>query len=738
MAGARRIEGAAKVTGRTRYTQDLRPGGLLHGKLVLSQHAAARIVGVDASAAVAVPGVHAVLTAADLRPVDASGPDRPLARDRVFYVGQPVAAVVADTARAAADGAAQVLVEYEPLPAVIGLDAALRPDAPRVLPEDEGQSDDASLHGGSTAAEHEEEDLPVNVTSVARFRRGDADGALRQSDVVVEGTWQMPAAHQAFIETHVALAEPDGAGGVIVSTSTQGLQNARNDLIKVLKLPAGRVRVIPMPVGGGFGGKFYLALEPLAALLALRTNRPVLLEYTRNEEFMAGRAAPSCRMEVSLGARRDGTMTGLKARVRFDNGAAAGWHGGISGMLMGSIYRFTGVDYAAYEVATNRTPADAFRAPGGTQAFFALESAVDMLAEKLDLDPLELRLRNAVREGDPIVDGTTWPRVGFVDALEAARRHPLYAQPTEDGEVVGVAAGCWYGAHGAAAVGCRVEADGSFTFQIGSIDISGSSTGLALVAAEALGVSLDRINLEVGDSGSAPQAPGSGGSAVTVSMAPAVRLAAEEARRQIFENAADELEAAAEDLEIADGDVRVKGVPDRGVALLQVASGAGGRPPVHAIGRANAQEQSPGFTVHVARVKVDGETGDWRVTAYAAFQDVGHAVNPPEIEGQVHGGATQGLGRALGEALEHDADGQPRVGSFLDYQLPTIDQIPSFDVHLIEVPSENPIGARGVGEPPNTPGPAVIANAIARATGVRPFEIPIRAEWLAEVSRAQG
>jgi CO/xanthine dehydrogenase Mo-binding subunit len=730
MPGARRIDGIGKVTGATRYTQDFRLAGLLHAKLVLSQLPAARIVRVDTTAARAVPGVVDVLTSGDLPEVDAAGPDQPLAVDRVFYVGQPVAAVLATSAAAAADAAQLVEVEYEALPAVVDVESALKPDAPRVLPERAEGYDDASLHGGGGGEEEEPEDLPTNVSSVARQRRGDAQAALSASDVAVEGSWQMPGAHQGFLETHTVIAAPEAGGGVSVWTPTQGHRFARNDLVKLLKLPAGKVRVVSMPVGGGFGGKFLL-LEPIAALLAQRAGRAVLLELTRNEEFLVGRAAPPVRIEVKLGARSDGTVTALRVRMWWDNGATSGWHGGIANILIGGIYRFEALDIAAYEVATNKTPADAFRAPGGTQAYFALESAMDMLAERLGMDPIDLRIKNAVGEGDATTDGGTWPRVGFRECLEAARNHPLYTTPAADGEATGVAAGCWNGAHGAAAAACRVEPDGSFTLQVGSIDISGSSTGLALVAAEALGVPIDKINVELGDSGTAPIAPGSGGSAITVSVAPAVRVAAQEARRQLFENAADVLEAAPEDLEIDDGNIRVRGVPDRFVPVAEAGGGDGGRLPVHGVGRTNAQQASPGFTVHLARVKVDRETGDWRVVGYAAIQDVGHAINPPEVVGQVHGGATQGLGRALGEALQHDAEGQPRVASFLDYQLPTIDQVPDFQVELVEVPSENPVGARGVGEPPNTPGPAVIANAIARATGKRPFEVPVRPEWLA-------
>ena len=724
--GARRVDGLGKLTGRTRYTQDLQPGPALFAKLVLSQVAAGRIASIDTAAALEVPGVVEVVTGADLPDVDAHGPDLPLARDRVYYAGQPVAAVLARSAEAAADAAQLVLVDYEVLPAVLDPLEATGPEAARVLPERAEGYDDASLHGGG-GEEEEPEDLPPNVTSVARRRRGDVSQALDQAEVLVEGEWRMPGAHQGFLETHAVVAAPGPGGGVVISTPTQGLQWTRNDTAKMLRLPAAQVRVISMPVGGGFGGKFLL-LEPLVALLALRRQSTVRLELTRNEEFLVGRAAPSVVMRLKLGAGRDGNVQGLDLQAWWDNGATAGWHGDISAMLAAAMYRWPAYAIAGYEVATNKKPADAYRAPGGTQVFFAIECAMDMLAEKLGMDPLELRLKNAVREGDLDHEGKPWDRIGFVEVLEEARRHPLYTASAGEGEAVGVAAGYWNGAHGAAVAGCRVEPDGTFTLQIGSVDISGSSTSLALVAAESLGVPLERISVELGDSATAPVAPGSGGSAITASVSPAVRLAALDARRQLLEAASEKLEAAPEDLELADGDVRVKGVPDRGVKLEEVIADA--RLPIHGFGRENAQQRSSGFTVHLARIKVDRETGDWRVSGYAAIQDVGRAVNPPEVEGQVQGGAAQGLGRALGEMLVHDAEGQPRVVSFLDYPIPSIDQTPDFQVRLVEVPSPNPLGVRGVGEPPNTPGPAVIANALARATGVRRFEVPILPEHL--------
>lgn len=726
-AGARRIDGFPKLTGETVYTQDLNPSRLLHVRLVLSSYPSARITSVDGSEALAVPGVVAVLTGADLAAVEAAGPDQPLAAGRVFYAGQPIAAVAAETEAAAADGAARVAVEYEEMPAVIDPFDAMKDSAPLVLPERAEGFDDVSIHGGGDT-ESEPEARPRNVSSVARQNRGDIAAGLAEAEVVVEGRYTMPGAHQGFIETHVVVAAPEPGGGVALWSPTQGHRFVRDEVAKVLKLPVSRVRVVSMPVGGGFGGKVVL-LEPLAALLALKLRRPVQIALTRSEEFLVGRPAPASYTDIKLGARKDGTLTALEIGMVYDNGAASGWHGNLSGILFSSAYMVANYAYTAYEVSTNKTPVDAYRAPGGTQAFFVLESALDELAARLEMDPIELRLRNARREGDKLPNGER-AAIGLVSVLEAARKHPLYTAQRAPGEGLGVAVGAWGGAFGAAAAGCRVEADGTLTVQVGTVDISGSSTGLAMIAAEAFGLPLEKVQVELGDTGSAPQGPVAGGSITTGTVGFAVSVAAADARRQILEIAADRLEAAPEDLDISDGSIHVKGVPDRRVDIGELAMGGTTGAPILGQGRTRIERQSPAFTVHLCRVAVDRETGSYRVTGYAAIQDTGRTINPPEVEGQIHGGAVQGLARAMGEQLVYDAEGQLRTGSFLDYEMPTVDQVPAIDVEIIEVRASTGIGTRGVGEPPAVPGPAALVNAIASATGVRIRTLPIAADQL--------
>ena len=730
--GHRRLEGAEKVSGTTKFTDDVALPGLLHVQLVLSHQASANIRGIDVAAARAVPGVIDIVTGADLPSVNAPSPEKPLAVGRVFYVGQPVVAVIAENQTAAADAAALVDVDYEPLNITVDPALAMREGAGRVLDaEEEADAADASMHGAGTDTESNGAPArrPANVSSVVNLKRGDTDAALKSADAVIRATYSLAGVHHAPLEPHVSMVRPEPDGGMTVWAPTQGPFHVRDEVAKVLGIPTYKVRVVPMAVGGGFGGKVTL-LETLLVLLARRTGRALRLNLTRQQVFAVARGAPAASFDIELGAKGDGTLVALRARFHYDNGATAGWHGGITGMFLTGTYRCPNFEITGYEVSTNKTPVEAYRAPGAPQAYFALESALDELALELKMDPIDLRLRNALREGDTGADGNALPRVAMIECLEAAQKHPLYTEPCVKGEGVGIALGSWGGARTPSSAGCRVEPDGTLTVHVGTVDVSGSSTGLAMIAAESFGVPLDKVRIETSDTGTAPFGPLAAGSQVTYSMGGAVQEAALEARRQLLEIATNELEAAPEDLDIVNGRVTVRGVPERYVEVTKLVAMStefmGKYRPIQATGRSAVQAASPMFTVHVARVRTDPETGDFELTGYAAIQDVGRAINPPEAIGQIHGGVVQGLGRALGEQLAYSVDGQLRTSSFLDYELPTADQLPDIDVKLIEVASVvGPLGAKGVGEPPAVPGPAAISNALARATGIRVRDLPL-------------
>src|SRR5579875_1107391 len=589
--GQRRIEGGAKVRGETVYAGDLRPPGLVHARLVLCPHVAARVVNVDGALASALPGVLTVVSGADL-----AGVAMPslllLATDRVVFPGQPVAAVVAETEALAADAAALVRVDYEPLPAVVDAEAALEAGAPSVLPD------------------------RSNLTDHALLEAGDVEAAMAAGAVVVEGRYRLPAVHQMPLEPHVAVAHDQAGVGVTVWTPTQSLFVTHELCAAALGLPGSAVRVIPAPVGGGFGGKLGVLLEPLVAWLARRVGRPVRLELTRSEEVLLGGRATGCVIDLRLGADADGRLRALVARVLVDNGAGPGFPASRVGAFLARPYHLPAYRIDCSGVMTNTPPARAYRGQPGALACFALESAIDELAQALGEDPIELRLKNLRQAGEPDPVGGTWPRVGGVECLQAAR--PLLAQL---GQGAGLAYGVWDGYEGAAAAQCRLNPDGSLTVQVGTVDVSGTGTTLAMLAAEAFALPLERVAVEVADSATAPYSLGAGGSAVTYVLGNAVVRAAADARRQLLEVAAEELEAAVEDLEMEAGRVRVRGAPRRSCTVADLAARIYGAhspyPPVHGQGRVRVAASSPMAAVHVAGVDVDRETGGWRRTSYA-------------------------------------------------------------------------------------------------------------------------
>lgn len=730
-------DGKEKASGEIRYATDVRLPGMLYARLVTSPYAHARLLEIDTEQAQAVPGVVRVLTAADLPDVAPSSRHLLLlAHERVIFNGQPVALVLAESEGAADDGAQEVFVDYEPLPAAASIEQALAENAPLVWPEGvPSGSEEAGAHGADVGADEEEEEAaPSNVSGERSFERGDMAAGFAEADVIVERTFTTPGVHQSYLEPHATIVQPDPMhGGATVWTSTQAPFYVREEVADVLGVPESDVRVVPTPVGGAFGGKFLL-YEPLAALAARLTGRPVRLVLTRLEEMLAANPALPGRIRVRLGARRDGCLTALEADLIFDAGCYPGAPYGIAAYLLGSAYRVPNLDIQAHEVLTFKPSSGAYRAPGAPQAFYALESAMDELARELESDPLALRLQNAAAPGDEMASGRPWPSMGMKEVLEALAEHPAWKErdaARAAGRGIGVAVGGWPGGTQPAAAACMLNQDGLLQVHVGSVDLTGTSTGFALLAAEAFGVTPDQVRVINDDTGSAPYAGAAGGSKITYTVGPAVIEAAEEARAQVLEVAAEEFEASADDLEIVDGAVQVRGVPDRRMSLGEIARETmrfGGRyRPIMGRGRHADTTQSPGFCAQLAEVEVDEETGAVRVVRQVLVQDVGRALNPLTVRGQMMGGATQGLGWALVEALEYDEQGQLLSGSWTDYGVPRFDQAaPSIETVIVEVPSDHgPYGARGVGEPPVIATAAAVANAIADATGARVTALPM-------------
>jgi CO/xanthine dehydrogenase Mo-binding subunit len=733
-----RLDSREKVTGATRYAADDQLIGLLHARLVLSTEAHARIESIDSSQALALPGVVAVLAADDL-PIPGSGGDRsrePLARREVVFAGQPVAMVVAESEAAAEDGVEAVLVAYEQLEPVVDVEAAMAPGAP--LAQLEAASEEGSGMGSAhtdveeAEAESNGADLSPNVTGRGTRSDGDLDTALAESDIVVSGRFETPWMYQAYLEPQTATAWIEPGDVLVVSTSTQGAFVTRREVADVFGLPLEKIRVRPAPLGGAFGGKFAM-IEPLVVAPVLALRRPVRLALTRSEDFQMTNPAPSEIIELRIGGKRNGTLTALDARIVADRGALTDWGvEGISSTLVAGPYRWQAHRIEGYGVRTNRVSFGAYRAPGATPSAFAVESLLDELAEALGLDPIELRLHNAIGEGDRSVTGSVFPPMGVRECLEQVREHPIWKERDglPAGEGVGVAIGYWPGGLEPASALCRLDGDGGLTVVTASVDMTGTETTFAAIAAEAFGLPLDRVRVVAGDTDTAPHAGSSGGSKITYTVGRAIQKAAEDAREQLLLTASEELEIAPGDLEIADGVVRAVGAPARSVPIEDLArqsTSFGGRyEPVTGRGGSAQRSQAPGTACHVSHVRVDRETGEVHVLRHAIAQDVGRALNPALVEGQMRGGTAQGIGWALSEELRHDDHGQLVSGSFLEYAIPTAERVPPIDTLIVEVAApDGPFGARGVGEPPVIAAPAAIANAIAAATGIRPRRLPM-------------
>ena len=736
-----RVDGGEKATGLTRFAADLVQAGTLHARLVLSPHAHARIVKIETRAAMALPGVVGVFTGRDLPLAKQDPSDRnrcPLALDEVRFAGHPVAAVVAESEAVAEDAAALVVVEYEILPAAVHALDAMRPDAP-VVKEPDSEGDDAELgqHGAAGGGAALTEALAPNVASTQHFTRGDIAKGFAEAHLVVERTYRTSMVHQGYLEPRAALASVDALGSVTVWTTTQALFYTRSEVAEALGLPEHQVRIVATPLGGGFGGKFVL-LEPLVAALAVALKRPVSLVLTRTEEFLMTTPAPASVFELKTGIARDGRLTALQARVIFDAGAYAGAPVGIACLMLGSCYRLPHMDIRGYEVLTHKPGNGAYRAPGAVQAAFALESQMDEMARALAMDPLDLRLLNASAEGDLMANGNKWPRIGLRPCLERLReeRDRRKAAPTRDPRFkrgVGVAVGGWMGGIEPANAVCRLERDGTLSIILGTVDMSGTNTVFAQIASEAFGLDPGLIRVVNADTDAAPYAGSSGGSKITYTVGAAVEKAARDARQQLFAIAARHLEAAVEDLELVDRAIQVRGAPGKAVPIATLAKAsmqfAGKYEPVYGRGSTATVARSPAFAAHLAEVEVDTETGHVRVLDHVVVQDVGRALNPAAIEGQIQGAIAQGLGWALLERMPYDDGGQLLAATFMDYAMPASDNVPSARAVLVEVPSDHgPFGAKGVGEPPVIAAPAAIANAVADATGRRFTQLPITSE----------
>jgi CO/xanthine dehydrogenase Mo-binding subunit len=746
-----RPDGPEKVTGQVQYVADIKPKGMLHAKLLRSPHAHAKIVKIDTTRAKALPGVRAVLTARDIPELKRKAPTRAhavLAIDRVVFAGQPVAAVAADELAIAEEACDLIDVQYEVLPAAVDPLKAMQIDAPPVADAGtEADTSEALAHSGVAVPKAETKPTKAaNVTQQAKLGRGDVAKAFAESDVVIEKTYRVPMVHQGYLEPHAVLAQWDANGQLTLYSSTQGSFNTRSEVADVLHIEENRIKVIPVECGGGFGGKIRALCEPITAVLARVTKRPVRYVMTRREELEAGMPAPQVIIKLKTGAKRDGTLMALDAETVIESGAYSGAVLTMSAVFVSSVYQFPNFEVRASEVLTHKPSIAAYRAPTAPQTFFAIDSQMQQMADALGLDPVEFRMRHLMKEGDPMANGQPWQSNGAKQVLQQLAAHPLWTKRAEwkaksgkDGRGLcgtGLAVGGWIPGLQPTGATVRLNPDGSLQVLTGQVDIAGTNIALAQIAASAYGIDIDKVKIVTGDTDTAPMTGLSAGSKTVYTVGTAVLQAAQDARRQTLEIAAKEMEAAIDDLEIEDGRVVVRGVPDKGVTLASI--GKKGNlymskvPPVLGVAHPAFAVQAPAFAAQLARIEVDPDTGQVTLHDFVVAQDAGKAINPLGVEGQMQGGAVQSLGIALTEAMMYDDSGRLMNPSLLDYRKLTAADLPNIETIIVEVPSPaGPFGARGVGEPPIVPAPAALANAVADATGVRITEAPLTPERIA-------
>ena len=747
-----RPDGVEKVTGKARFGADMTMPGMLHGALVRSPHAHARIVSIDASAALAMPGVHAVVTRADF-PQQGKGTadvlDHCLADGKALYDGHAVAAVAASSRSLARRAAAGVKVTYEPLPHVTDVDVAMAQDAP-VLHETmrtRGLSGETEARGGAVSLSAER---PSNVAKRSEFGHGDPAAGLGKADVVVERSFATGATHQGYIEPHACVANVSLDGVADLWCCTQGHFAVRNTCAEIMGLDASQMRVTASEIGGGFGGKTTVFIEPVALALSKKAGRPVKIVMSREDVFKASGPTSSSSIDVRIGARSDGTLTGAEAELRYQGGAWRGSPVEMGAMSAFACYDLPHVRTVGYDVVCNRPKQAAYRAPGAPMAAFAVESAVDELAATLGIDPLDLRLMNCAKAGTRASYGPTYDEIGLEATLRAAKDHPHWTAPLgEPGgpnlrRGRGVACGFWFNFGGETCSSLNVNADGTVNLSVGTPDIGGSRASMCLMAAETLGIPYERVRAIVADTASLGYNDVTDGSRTTFASGLAVITAARRAIEEMCRRAADKWGIDAEAVEWRDGAAHPAGAnagAHEPLSLAELAAEAGSTGgPIAGHCEINADGAGVSFATHICDVEVDTETGRTSVIRYTVLQDAGKAVHPAYVEGQFQGGAAQGIGWALNEDYIYGEDGRLQNAGFLDYRIPVCSDLPMIDTQILEIPNPgHPFGVRGVGETSIVPPLAAVANAIRDATGVRMESTPMSPpKLLAALKRARA
>ena len=726
-----RPDGVPKVTGAAKFGADYHLPGMLYGKVLRSPHAHARIRSIDTSRAEALPGVKAVMTGADLpdHPFAYVGPERLavnfwhvtrniMAREKVLYEGHAVAAVAAISASIANRALALVDVDYEVLPHVIDVEEAMAEGAPLLF-------EDMITRGVDPAPER-----PSNVSKRVGFEIGDLEAGFADADEIVEKHYRTAPIHQAYIEPQACLANWEGGGKAEVWSSSQGHFAVRNLTAKLTGMTIGDLKVNPAEIGGGFGGKTIVYLEPVAVTLSKLSGHPVRMNMSREEVFKGTGPTSGASMSVKIGVKRDGSITAAEAVLKYQAGAFPG-----SPVTNGCMCAFAPYDIAnqrtvGFDVVSNRPKAAAYRAPGAPISAFAVESTMDIAAKTVGMDPLAFRLKNAATPGTQMVYGPKLAHGGYVETVQALLDHPGYEAPLGPNQGRGSASGFWFNGAGDSGANVAVNADGTVTIATGSPDIGGTRASMAIMAAETLGIDYDLIQSNVVDTETVPYCHVTGGSRVTYATGLAVINACEQIIDDLRARAALMWDVDVDAVVWEDGCAKPasSNVGDfEPLTLKDIASkfsATGG--PIGATGTVNAGGQAPGFSTQFCDVEVDPETGRVTILRFVIAQDAGRAIHPSYVEGQMQGGVVQGIGWALNEEYIYDEDGRLSNPGFLDYRVPVASDVPMIEPIVVEVPNPNhPYGVKGVGEVSICPPMAAIANAVADAIGRRMRELPM-------------
>ena len=736
-----RHDGPDKVMGRARYAADIHLPGMLHGKILRSPHAHARIRNIDASRALALPGVKAVVTSVDLPDVSAEVADQEegatvnygfysrnvMAREKSLYQGHAVAAVAATSLHLAEEALNMLDVDYEVLPPVLNAFDAMRDGASILHDRLLTMTSPAMRSGGWGDVENGHQ---TNIANRFEFRMGDVEQGFKEAELVLEREYHTRPVHQGYIEPHSATAQWNADDSVTIWASSQGHFALRDHTSTILGLPVSRVKVIPMEIGGGFGGKGQggCYLEPVAAALARKSGQPVKITMGRAEVFQGTGPTSGTHIKVKMGVTNSGKITAAEAHLVFEAGAFPGSPVPSGCRTIFGPYDIPNALVEGLDVVLNCQKAAAYRAPGSPPAAFAAESLIDEICDQIDMDPVEFRMLNASAEGTRQVAGPAYRRIGMVELLQAAQQHPHLSAPLEgQNRGRGIAAGAWFNGTGPASATASVNPDGTINLVEGSPDIGGSRAAMAMHVAEVLGIPATEIKPTIADTDSIGYSSGAGGSGVTFKMGTAVYQAAEDVRQQLISRAATIWDVDMADVEFSEGELRHREDPELKMTLKQIArrlNGTGG--PVVGRGTANPSGVGNAFGLHIVDVEVDPETGKVDILRYTALQDAGKAIHPSYVEGQIQGGAVQGIGWALNEEYFVNSEGTMLNSSFLDYRMPTSLDLPMIDTVIVEVSNPgHPFGVRGVGEVSLVPPMGAVANAISDAVGIRTDQLPM-------------